>query len=132
MEDDDRLRPLRLYQEIDVILLCFSIGSPDSLESIAEKWTPEVKRFCPNVPLILVGNEKDQRNDENIKRDLLKMKQEPVRPKDGRAMAKQIKAYCYLECSTKTKEGVREVFETATRAALQARKRITVARCILL
>ncbi|VDH96125.1 Hypothetical predicted protein [Mytilus galloprovincialis] len=113
--------------------MCFSIGSPDSLESIAEKWTPEVKCFCPNVPLILVGNEKDQRNDENIKRDLLKMKQEPVRPKDDRAMAKQIKVlYCFLECSTKTKEGVREVFETTTRAVLQARKRITVARCILL
>ncbi|XP_063420837.1 ras-like GTP-binding protein RHO [Mytilus trossulus] len=132
MEDYDRLRPLRLYPETDVILLCFSIGSPDSLESIAEKWTPEVKRFCPNVPLILVGNFKDLRNDENIKRDLLKKKQEPVRPKDGRAMAEKINAYCYLECSPKTKEGVREVFETATRAALQARKKITVVICILL
>lgn len=29
----------------------------------------------------------------------------------------------YLECSSKTKEGVREVFETATKAALQTKKR---------
>ncbi|XP_021561657.1 rho-related GTP-binding protein RhoB isoform X3 [Enhydra lutris kenyoni] len=48
-------------------------------------------------------------------------KQEPVRTDDGRAMAVRIQAYDYLECSAKTKEGVREVFETATRAALQKR-----------
>ena len=47
------------------------------------------------------------------------MKQEPVKPEEGRAMAEKINAYAYLECSAKTKEGVREVFEQATRAALQ-------------
>ena len=35
----------------------------------------------------------------------------------------QINAYSYLECSAKTKEGVRDVFETATRAALQTKKK---------
>lgn len=47
------------------------------------------------------------------------MKQEPVKPEEGRAMAEKISAFAYLECSAKSKEGVREVFETATRAALQ-------------
>ena len=47
------------------------------------------------------------------------MKQEPVRPEEGRTMAEKINAFAYLECSAKSKEGVREVFETATRAALQ-------------
>ena len=49
------------------------------------------------------------------------MKQEPVKPEEGRAMAEKINAFAYLECSAKSKEGVREVFETATRAALQVR-----------
>ena len=40
-EDYDRLRPLS-YPSTDVILLCFSIDSPDSLQNIAERWTPEV------------------------------------------------------------------------------------------
>ncbi len=53
----NRLRPLS-YPDTDVILMCFSIDSPDSLENIPEKWTPEVKHFCPNVPIILVGNKK--------------------------------------------------------------------------
>jgi GTPase SAR1 family protein len=47
------------------------------------------------------------------------MKQEPVKPEEGRVMAEKINAFDYLECSAKSKEGVREVFETATRAALQ-------------
>ena len=51
--------------------------------------------------------------------ELAKMKQEPVKPEEGRAMAEKISAFAYLECSAKSKEGVREVFETATRAALQ-------------
>ena len=63
-EDYDRLRPLS-YPDTDVILMCFSIDSPDSLENIPEKWTPEVKHFCPNVPIILVGNKKVRHKPED-------------------------------------------------------------------
>lgn len=117
-EDYDRLRPLS-YPDTDVILMCFSIDSPDSLENIPEKWTPEAKHFCPNVPIILVGNKKDLRNDDGVKRELAKMNQEPVKAEQGREMSEKIRAFNYIECSAKSKEGVREVFETATRAALQ-------------
>ena len=41
-EDYDRLRPLS-YPDTDVILMCFAIDNPDSLENIPEKWTPEVR-----------------------------------------------------------------------------------------
>ncbi len=61
----------------------------------------------------------DLRNDPNTIKELGKMKQEPVKPEEGRTMAEKINAFAYLECSAKSKEGVREVFETATRAALQ-------------
>ncbi|XP_029361610.1 rho-related GTP-binding protein RhoA-D-like isoform X2 [Echeneis naucrates] len=131
IEDYDRLRPLS-YPDTDVILMCFSIDSPDSLENIPEKWTPEVKHFCPNVPIILVGNKKDLRNDEHTRRELAKMKQEPVKSEEGRDMANRISAFGYLECSAKTKDGVREVFEMATRAALQVRKRKKRGACQLL
>ena len=121
-EDYDRLRPLS-YPDTDVILMCFSIDSPNSLEKILEKWTPEVKNFCPNVPIILVGTKKDLRNDSITIKELGKMKQEPVKPEEGQTMAEKINAFAYLECSAKSKEGVREVFETAARAALQVQKK---------
>ncbi|ELK33222.1 Transforming protein RhoA [Myotis davidii] len=120
-EDYDRLRPLS-YPDTDVILMCFSIDNPDSLENIPEKWTPEVRHFCPTVPIILVGNKKDLRNDEHARRKLAKRKQEPIKPEEGRDVANRIGVWGYVECSAKTKDGVREVFEMATRAALQARR----------
>lgn len=55
----------------DRTLICCCVTA----ENIPEKWTPEVKHFCPNVPIILVGNKKDLRNDEHTRRELAKMKQ---------------------------------------------------------
>merc|ERR1712106_578943 len=107
-EDYDRLRPLS-YPDTDVILMCFSIDSPDSLQNIPEKWTPEVKHFCPNVPIVLVGNKKDLRNGSS----------KCVRTQEGEQMATRIGACAYVENSSLTKEGVRHVFEIATRASLR-------------
>ncbi|KAK6269272.1 hypothetical protein J4Q44_G00394110, partial [Coregonus suidteri] len=114
------------------LLLALTSALPLCLENIPEKWTPEVKHFCPNVPIILVGNKKDLRNDEHTRRELAKMKQEPVKPEEGRDMANRISAFGYMECSAKTKDGVREVFEMATRAALQARRGKQRHKCLLL
>ena len=52
-EDYDRLRPLS-YPDTDVILMCFSVDSPDSLENIPEKWTPEVN--CSYFPTFHSNN----------------------------------------------------------------------------
>lgn len=112
-EDYDRLRPLS-YPDTDVILMCFSIDSPDSLQNIPEKWVPEVKHFCPNVPIVLVGNKKDLRNSGGSK---------CVRTTEGEQMAQRIGAVAYVENSALTKEGVRNVFEIATRASLAGRKK---------
>ncbi|KAM5125634.1 rho-related GTP-binding protein RhoC-like [Callospermophilus lateralis] len=112
-EDYDCLWPLS-YPDTDVILMCISIYSPDSLENVHEKWTPEVKHFCPNMPIILVGNKKDLRQDEHTRRELAKMKKDPVRSEEGWNMANHISAFGYLECSAKAKEGVLEVFKMAT------------------
>ena len=68
---------------------------------------------------MLVGNKKDLRFDNDTCKELSKSKQEPVKTEDGREMAEEIDAYAYLECSAKLNEGVREVFEIATRATLQ-------------
>ena len=130
-EDYDRLRPLS-YPDTDVILMCFSIDSPDSLENIPEKWTPEVKHFCPNVPIILVGNKKDLRNDENTKKELAKMRQAPVKTEEGEEICDKINANAYMECSAKTKENVREVFYEATKAALKRPKKNKKRGCSIL
>ena len=118
----NKLRPLS-YPDTDVILMCFSIGSPDSLNNLLKRWLPEVNHFCPYIPVILVGNKKDLSNDPNTIKELAKMKQEPVKLEDGKNTAEKIDAFAYLECSAKRKEGVKEVFDTVTRAALQTKKK---------
>ncbi|KAG9333612.1 hypothetical protein JZ751_010828 [Albula glossodonta] len=57
---------------------------------------------------------------------------EPVKQEEGRDMGNRISAFGYMECSAKTKDGVREVFEMATRAALQARRGKKSSKCLLL
>ena len=127
-ESYDRLRPFS-YPDTDVILMCFSIDNPDSLANVSEKWAPELRHFCPNVPIILVGNKKDLRNNEYIKTELSKTKQKPVTSDEGSLIRERIEAYGYLECSAKTKEGVRDVFETAAKAALKKKKKWYQRKC---
>ena len=117
-EDYDRLRPLS-YPDTDVILMCFSVDNRDSLENIQAKWEPEVKHFCPNVPYLLIATKKDLRTDPAMR----SMHKEIVMPEEGRGMADRVGAWSYLECSAKTREGVREVFDMATRAALQKKRK---------
>ncbi|KAL7748739.1 GTP-binding protein Rho1 [Sorochytrium milnesiophthora] len=116
-EDYDRLRPLS-YPDSHVILICFAIDSPDSLENVREKWMSEVLHFCAGLPILLIGCKKDLRNDANTVATLARNNQKPVTPEEGAAVADRIGAKFYLECSAMLNEGVREVFEHATRAAL--------------
>ncbi|PVU91112.1 hypothetical protein BB561_004565 [Smittium simulii] len=119
-EDYDRLRPLS-YPDSHVILICYSIDSPDSLENVQEKWVPEVMHFCSGLPIILVGCKKDLRRDPRVVEELRQNGAHPVSSEEAMAVATKIGAYQYLECSAKDNDGVREVFETATRAALQTK-----------
>jgi len=116
-EDYDRLRPLS-YPDTNVLLLCFSIDSPDSLENIPEKWVPEVKHFCPRVPLLLIGLKMDLRDDANCKAELAKQGQKPVTKQQGEDSAVAHGLQKYLECSAMKNIGVQEVFEEAIQAAL--------------
>lgn len=120
-EDFDRLRPLS-YPDTNVILIIFGINNPDSFQNVVEKWVPEVRHFCPKVPYVLVGTKKDLRNDPATIASLEKTKQKPITPQEGQMLAERMKAVTYIECSAKTRDGVRDVFETAARAAISKRK----------
>lgn len=76
------------------VSLFWLLVSP-SLENIPEKWTPEVKHFCPNVPIILVGNKKDLRNDDHTRRELAKMKQ--VKNLNTRTYEQSLSDECFLK-----------------------------------
>ena len=63
-EDYDRLRPFS-YSDVDVVLICFSLADQDTLTNVVDNWSPEIRYFCGDVPVILVGNKKDLREAES-------------------------------------------------------------------
>ncbi|EDR10430.1 uncharacterized protein LACBIDRAFT_168862, partial [Laccaria bicolor S238N-H82] len=106
------------YPDAHVILICFNIASPDSLDNVVEKWILEINHFCRGLPIILVGVKKDLRRDPKTINELRRTRQHPVTVEEGQEVAKKIGARHYVECSSKTGQGVREVFQIATREAL--------------
>lgn len=116
-EDYERLRPLA-YSKAHVILVGFSIDSPDSLENVKNKWVEEAQERCPNIPIILVGLKKDLRDDPVAIEEMRKRSQNFITTCQAAETAKSIGARKFLECSSLTGEGVDDVFEAATRAAL--------------
>ncbi|KAF8290439.1 hypothetical protein DL93DRAFT_2150986 [Clavulina sp. PMI_390] len=113
----ERLRPLS-YPMTDVFLICFSIASPESFENVKDKWFPEVHHHCPHVACLLVGTKVDLRADPKVVANLAKKNQSTVAKTDGEKLAKDIRAYRYIEVSALIHYGVTEVFNEAIVAAI--------------
>ncbi|XP_078741201.1 rho-related GTP-binding protein RhoG-like, partial [Lampetra fluviatilis] len=116
-EEYDRLRTLS-YPQTSVFIVCFSLASPTSYENVRLKWHPEVTHHCPGAPLLLVGTKADLRSDPDTLRKLKETGQAPVSSHQGTALARQVRAVRYLECSALTQDGIRVVFEEAVRAVV--------------
>jgi Ras-related C3 botulinum toxin substrate 1 len=116
-EDYDRLRPLS-YPQTDVFILCFSIVSPVSFDNVVTKWVPEIRQYCTDAPIILVGTKIDLRDDPGALRSLQSDGKSPITKSQAQKVASRIKAYKYLECSALTQQGLSAVFEEAVRAVI--------------
>lgn len=121
-EDYDRLRPLS-YANASVFLICFSVTNPVSFENVQEKWYPEVSHLCPDIPHILVGTKLDTRTDEGVLSKLRSQGQKPVTTEEGMALARKLNSVKYIECSAKTTENMKLVFDEAIKAVLFKKKR---------
>jgi small GTP-binding protein len=121
-EDYDRLRPLS-YPQTDLFIVTFAVTSASSFENVRTKWIPELEHYAPGVPFILVGTKIDLRNDPLH-----------VATSHGERLCNELKGQCYLECSARTQEGLKGVFDTAIQTVIAARKRPTKKRkeCIVM
>ncbi|CDR42446.1 CYFA0S09e03774g1_1 [Cyberlindnera fabianii] len=109
-EEYDRLRPLS-YPDVNVLLVCYAVNNSISLQNIRDKWAPEVKHFCPGVPIIVVGTKTDLLNSgENS---------EVVSFQEADYLAREIGAVHHIRCSAKTTENVNQIFNTAITTAMK-------------
>jgi Ras-related C3 botulinum toxin substrate 1 len=114
-EDYDRLRPLS-YPGTNVVLICFSVVNPASYENVKQKWYPEVHHHLPSVNILLVGTKIDLRDDQNVISKLKEKNLDPIREDKAEELRNAIKAVKYIECSARTQQGIKNVFDSAIRA----------------
>ncbi|KAK8104064.1 GTP-binding protein RHO3 [Apiospora kogelbergensis] len=130
-EEFDRLRSLS-YDNTDVVVLCFSVDSKDSLENVESKWVGEIQENCPGVKIVLVAlkcdlreNNEDEDEDATAATGAAEGAQREKRPmidyNQGLDVARRIKAMRYLECSAMKNRGVNEAFTEAARVALSVK-----------
>lgn len=115
MTDLDRfIEKQQRFCDCDVFLLCYSITSRGSFSNIEQKWKPEIDYYAPGVPIFLIGTKLDCRHDtETIQ---FENKGETIISYyEGLEMAKKIGAVAFMECSAKTRKGIRAIFRETTR-----------------
>ncbi|WFD37889.1 RHO4 protein [Malassezia japonica] len=121
-EEYNRLRPLS-YPETDVILVCFAVDYPASLVNVQDKWLPEILHFCEGVPFLLVGLKTDLREDQKALALLSAQGIKPTTAEQGAALAQDIGARRYVECSARTGHNVQGVFQAALEEACERKRK---------
>ena len=111
------LRPL-CYPQTDVFIICFCLIDDTSRENVHEKWVPELRRYCPDVPTIVVGTKHDLKEDTGTV--------------GSGAWARELGATSYHEVSSATGYCVFEVFDEAVRAALRHVPAKKKKKCLLI
>jgi GTPase SAR1 family protein len=100
------------YSASQVVVIFFSIAKPESLENVRTIYAPEYKKYTGgSIPAVLIGCKVDLRKDPEVIKKLAETNQSPVSRRQGEAVAKEIGAFKYLECSAKTMEGIKEAVE---------------------
>ncbi|CAN8100442.1 unnamed protein product [Discula destructiva] len=139
-EEFDRLRSLS-YDDTDLIMLCYSVDSKDSLENVESKWVGEIADNCPGVKLVLVALKCDLREGSEDEDDAAagaddadeqREKKPMINYEQGLEVARRINALRYLECSAMRNRGVNEAFTEAARVALSVKKDKEDSKCCVM
>eukprot|EP01031_Cornospumella_fuschlensis_P037525 gene37525-45574_t len=85
------------YRGCTGILLCFAVADRESFVSATQMWTKEINKYAPTTSVLLVG----------LKGDLTEHRQVPF--EEAQQAAADL-GMMYRECSSKTRDGVDEVF----------------------
>ncbi|KAF1847386.1 P-loop containing nucleoside triphosphate hydrolase protein [Cucurbitaria berberidis CBS 394.84] len=117
MDGYERLRRLS-YEDVHVVLICFDIAEPDSLENIEHMWNIEADSHLKDVRKILVGCKKDLRHDEATLARLHQHQAMPISPYAADKLAIKIHALAYFETSAVERKGITDLFDYVAEAAL--------------
>eukprot|EP01091_Cochliopodium_minus_P010941 TRINITY_DN3011_c0_g1_i2.p1 TRINITY_DN3011_c0_g1~~TRINITY_DN3011_c0_g1_i2.p1 ORF type:complete len:205 (-),score=45.17 TRINITY_DN3011_c0_g1_i2:83-697(-) len=104
----------KYYHNAQIILICFSLISSPSFQSVEQKWIKEIKNTNPNVPILLIGTKLDLRNNEKMVERLKDKNMHPISGSEGLETCKKIVALGYFEISVEEdKNALQKVFTDA-------------------
>lgn len=78
-------------------ILVYDVTNRESFESIDKNWNQEIKKVCPSIALILVGNKIDLKENRVVSTE------------EGEALSQKLKL-TYIETSAKTGENINDAF----------------------
>ena len=143
--DYDGLR-LSSYKHVDCVMLMFSVVDPMSFQNVKKKWFPEIQQHTKGIAIrqgiairhsapswdypviqphhgavtavVLVGTKIDLRRDVDMLKHLKEKNIEPVTEQQGQDLANEIGAVKYVELSSLTSEGLKNVFDEVIRVIM--------------
>ncbi len=74
----------------------FSVNNPNSYRNVSEKWIPELRHFCPRIPIILVATKTDLRYDPTVARQLAEQGESTISMVQGQALAQKVQVELLL------------------------------------
>ena len=101
-----RLRPLS-YSGTNVVLLVFDLSSKASFKKLDEYWIDEVKFYCRDAKILLIGTKLDLRETGNPNH---------VTDQEAEQFVKEHECAAYIPCSPKTGEGIDKIYPAAVQA----------------
>lgn len=106
------------YDKSDVVLVCFSVADPAMFVNVEKFWVNEIRFYLPRTPFLLVGTHldvKDQRT--SIAEESVVVADIVIPSTRVSDMASRIGATGYVECSSKTGDGIEELVKELVVAA---------------
>ena len=116
----------------DVFIVCYSVVDRDSFESVESFWIPEIRKRCKKTPIILVATGRDIEDEngnvseqEELNENVSKQDERlngNVSKQEGLNIMNKCRADYYVECATKNKEKVKELFDAALMSVIKNKK----------
>ncbi len=112
----DTLRKVT-YDKTDLFLLCSPVDNRTALANVKTCWAGEIRNQVGDVPIFFVSTKTDLRADEKTVSEMRRDNKSPVTFEEARAVAKDIGAVGFAECSALTGDGIENVFQEAAQFA---------------
>ncbi|KAJ8930599.1 hypothetical protein NQ314_016581 [Rhamnusium bicolor] len=102
-------------EKTDIFLLCFCVADTVSYENVTSKWVPDLQHYR-SKPIILLGTKVDLRSSSSST---------SISRHRGIRLQKRIGAKSYVECSSKSGQGISNIIDVASNVLLTSENRKT-------